>query len=75
MHLQPRHAFTLIEMMIAVALGSLVVYIATAGIRTAAQSVASANRLALENSILRKLDTARTGGLFGLNGSGNLNIS
>lgn len=45
--------FTLIEMTLSVALGALVVYVATAGIRTAAQGVASANRLALENSILR----------------------
>jgi len=48
-----RHAFTMIEMMIAIALGALVIYVATAGLRTAAQSVSSANRLALENSILR----------------------
>lgn len=46
-------AFTLIEMMISVALGSLVVYIATVGVRAASQSVSAANRLALENSILR----------------------
>lgn len=48
-----RQAFTLIEMMIATLLGAMVVYISVAGIRTTAQSVASANRLALENSILR----------------------
>jgi prepilin-type N-terminal cleavage/methylation domain-containing protein len=48
-----RSGFTLIEMMIAIGLGMLVVFVATAGLRTAAQSVASANRLALENSILR----------------------
>jgi prepilin-type N-terminal cleavage/methylation domain-containing protein len=45
--------FTIIEMMIATALGSMVVYVAVAGIRVASQSVASANRLALENAVLR----------------------
>jgi hypothetical protein len=48
-----RHGFTLIEMMIAVTLGMAVVYVAFAGFRVAAQSVALANRLATENSILR----------------------
>lgn len=46
-------AFTLIEMMIAVALGSLVVYTAMAGFRAASQTVTAANRLSLENSLLR----------------------
>jgi prepilin-type N-terminal cleavage/methylation domain-containing protein len=45
--------FTLIELMIAIALGMLLIYAATAGIRVAAQTVTSANRLALENSMLR----------------------
>ncbi len=45
--------FTLIELMIAVALGMLIVYAATAGLRVASQSVTNANRLALENSMLR----------------------
>ena len=48
-----RNGFTVIELTIAVALGALVVYIAAAGMRTAAQGVAAANRLALENSIIR----------------------
>ncbi len=46
-------AFTLIEMMIAVALGSLVVYTAMAGFRAASQTVTAANRLSIENSLLR----------------------
>ena len=46
-------AFTLIEMMIAVALGSMIIFVATAGFRTASQTVTAANRLSLENSILR----------------------
>jgi len=46
-------AFTLIELMIAVTLGMVIVYTATAGIRAASQSVTMSNRLALENSLLR----------------------
>jgi hypothetical protein len=46
-------AFTLIEMMIAVGLGSMIILVATAGFRTAANTVATANRLSLENSLLR----------------------
>lgn len=49
----PARGFTLIELMLAVVLGSMVVYIAVAGIRVAAQTVTSANRLALDNAILR----------------------
>ena len=48
-----RSAFTLIEVMIAIALGMAVIYVAFAGFRVAAQSVAIANRLAIENSIMR----------------------
>lgn len=48
-----RNGFTLIEMMIAVALGMLIVYTATAAFRVAAQSVTVANRLSLENAVLR----------------------
>src|SRR5689334_10035014 len=51
--LRPRAGFTLIEMMLAVALGSLIVYTATAGFRTAAQSVTIANRMSLENGLIR----------------------
>jgi prepilin-type N-terminal cleavage/methylation domain-containing protein len=46
-------AFTLIEMMIAVALGSLIVYTALAGVRVASQTVSLANKLSLENGLLR----------------------
>ncbi len=48
-----QHAFTLIELMIAVSLGMLIIYTATAAFRVAAQSVTTANRLSLENSIMR----------------------
>lgn len=49
-----RHgAFTLIEMMIAVALGSLVVYVAIAGFSAASTAITRANRLSLDNGILR----------------------
>lgn len=53
--LQPirTRAFSLIEVMIAIALGMLLVYAAMAGFRVASQSITSANRLALENSLLR----------------------
>ncbi len=47
------HGFTLIELMISVALGSLVVYTATAGFRVASQSMTTANRLGVENAIMR----------------------
>lgn len=51
----PRHlpGFTLLEMMIAISLGMLLVYTAMAGFRVASQSITTANRLALENSLLR----------------------
>jgi hypothetical protein len=52
-HPLPAAAFTIIEMMIALGLGMLIVYTAVAGFRTAAQTVATANRLSLENSLLR----------------------
>lgn len=46
-------AFTLLEMMIAVGLGTMVVLVAMAGFRTASQTVTVANRLSLENNLLR----------------------
>jgi len=49
----PRRGFTAIEMIIAIALGSLVVTVAVAGFRVASQTVTLANRLSLQNSILR----------------------
>jgi hypothetical protein len=45
--------FTLIELMIAIALGMLVVYTAIAGFRVAAQTITAAKRLSLENGLLR----------------------
>lgn len=48
-----QRAFTLIELLIAITLGMLIVYTATAGFRAASQSVTTSNRLALENSLLR----------------------
>ncbi len=39
--------------MIAIALGMVIIYVAVAGVRTAAQTIAVANRLSLENSLLR----------------------
>jgi prepilin-type N-terminal cleavage/methylation domain-containing protein len=48
-----RQAFTLIELLISIALGSLVVYVAVAGLRTTAQAISTAQRLSIENSILR----------------------
>ena len=48
-----RRAFTLLELMIAIALGSLIIYVAVAGFRVAATSITVTNRLALENDLLR----------------------
>jgi hypothetical protein len=48
-----RHAFTLIELMIAVSLGMLLVYTALAGFRVASQCNTLANRLSIENSFIR----------------------
>jgi len=49
----PRHAFTLIELMIAVTLGMLLVYTALAGFRVASQCNTLANRLSIENCFIR----------------------
>ena len=46
-------AFTLVELMIALSLGLVIVYTAMSGFRVAAQSITIANRLSLENSLLR----------------------
>lgn len=48
-----RRGFTLIEMMIAIALGSVVIYTAYAGFSMASQSIVVANRLSLENALMR----------------------
>lgn len=45
--------FTLIELMIALSLGMLILYTAVAAFRMASQSVTVANRLSLENAVLR----------------------
>jgi Tfp pilus assembly protein PilE len=45
--------FTLIELMLAIALGMLVIYTAYAGFRMASQCIVTANRLSLENSLMR----------------------
>ncbi len=47
-------AFTLLELLISIALGVVIVYVAFAGVRVAAQSVATVNRLSLENELLRE---------------------
>jgi hypothetical protein len=49
----PRAAFTLIELLIAIALGMVVVYTAVAGVRVAAQSITVAQRMSTENAIIR----------------------
>jgi prepilin-type N-terminal cleavage/methylation domain-containing protein len=48
-----RTAFTLIEMMIAISLGLVLIYTATSGFRVASQSITIANRLSLENQLMR----------------------
>lgn len=53
-----RHGFTLIEMTIAVALGALIISVAFAGFRVASQTVTLANRLSLQNAMLRSAVTA-----------------
>ena len=45
--------FTLIELMISIALGMLIIYTAVAGFRVASQTITVTNRLSLENSLLR----------------------
>ena len=51
--MNPRSAFTLIELLIALALGLVLICTAAAGLRVATQTVTVANRLALENEIMR----------------------
>jgi prepilin-type N-terminal cleavage/methylation domain-containing protein len=48
-----RSAFTLIELMISVALGSLIVLTAMTGVRMASSAVTTSQRMAIENSLLR----------------------
>lgn len=49
----PRHAFTLIELMISVSLSLIIVLTAMAGFRVTAQTITMVNRLAVENQLLR----------------------
>lgn len=51
--MRTRRGFTLIEMVIAVALGSLIISVAAAGFRVASQTVTLANRMSLQNAMLR----------------------
>jgi prepilin-type N-terminal cleavage/methylation domain-containing protein len=46
--------FTLVELLIGLALGLMVLYAAVAGFRSAALSTATANRLSLENTLMRE---------------------
>lgn len=48
-----RHAFTLIEMLIAVTLSSLIIYTAMAAFRTVSQTVTKSRQLAVENGMMR----------------------
>ena len=48
-----RHAFTLIELTISVAMGALIVSVAMSGFRVASQTITLANHLSLQNAILR----------------------
>ena len=50
---QVRKGFTLIELLTAVGLGLVIVYTAFAGLRVASHGVAVANRLSLENGLMR----------------------
>jgi len=48
-----RRAFSLIELLIAMALGMVIIYTAVAGFRLASSSITVANRMSLENRIIR----------------------
>jgi prepilin-type N-terminal cleavage/methylation domain-containing protein len=48
-----RRGFTLIELMIAIGLAIMIIYAATAGVRMANQSITIANRMAIENTMMR----------------------
>lgn len=52
-HVHLRRGFTLIEVMISIALSSLLVLVAVAGLRVTAQTVSAANRLSMQNGMLR----------------------
>ncbi len=48
-----QNAFTLIELIVSIAIGMLILSVALAGVRVAAQTISAANRLSLSNSIFR----------------------
>ena len=48
-----RRAFTLLELMIAIVLSAIIILTAVSGLRTMAQAVTAANRLSLENALMR----------------------
>jgi len=48
-----QRAFSLIELLIAMALGMIIIYTAVAGFRLASSSISVANRLSVENRIIR----------------------
>ncbi len=49
----PRAAFTMVEMIIAIAVGMVIVATTVAGVRAASQAVAVSNRLSTENALMR----------------------
>ncbi len=49
----PHRAFTIVELLIAIALGAVLIYTAAAGLRSAAQAVTTANRLSTDNALMR----------------------
>ncbi len=49
----PRVAFTMVELIIAIAVGMIIVATTVAGVRAAAQAVAVATRLSTENALMR----------------------
>ena len=53
-----RQGFSLIEVMIALGLGTVIIYTALAGFRVASQAVTTASKLSLENSCFRAGFTA-----------------
>ena len=48
-----KNGFTLLELMIAIAMGMLVIYITMQSVRVAANTVTKSNRIAVENELLR----------------------
>lgn len=50
----PRRGFTLIELMMALAMGTAIILIATAGVRAASLTMTAVNRLSFQNNLLRE---------------------